>query len=47
MSAPIQLQNGKLRDSDTKAYWDDGYLFPIPVIPTKDAVAWRAELEAI
>jgi hypothetical protein len=47
MPASIQLQNGKLRDDDTKAYWDDGYLFPVPAIPTQDALAWRAELEAI
>jgi len=28
-------------------YWDDGYLFPIPVVDTAQVVKWRAELEAI
>lgn len=46
--ADIQsLSDGRLSASQQKAYWDDGYLFPLPVMPAKEAVALRAELEAL
>ncbi|WP_247742727.1 phytanoyl-CoA dioxygenase family protein [Shimia sp. R9_1] len=28
-------------------YWDDGYLFPLDVMPAAEAEEWRAELETI
>lgn len=28
-------------------YWEDGYLFPLDVMPAAEAAGWRAELETI
>ena len=41
------LTNGKLHPDQQDAYWRDGYLFPIPVMPPEDALALRNELEAL
>lgn len=41
------LTNGHLSPEQAKAYWRDGYLFPIQVMPPEDAAAMRAELEQI
>ena len=47
MPAPIPLDNGRLSPDQINAYWRDGFLFPLPVVPAQQARAWRAELEAI
>lgn len=44
---PQTLTSGKLSKAQQDAYWRDGYLFPIPVMPGEDAQALRAELEAL
>ena len=44
---PIALTNGRLAASQVAAYHDDGFLFPVTVVPSDQAAAWRAELEAI
>jgi ectoine hydroxylase-related dioxygenase (phytanoyl-CoA dioxygenase family) len=44
---PLALENGALSQDQIDAYWNDGFLFPIPVIPAEEAKALRAELEAI
>jgi len=43
----INLNNGRLSDTDVARYWDDGFLFPVPVIDAAEAQAMRAELEGI
>ena len=47
MPNPIPLQTGRLGQSTAARYWDDGYLFPIPVLSAAEAAAYRAELEQI
>ena len=47
MLTSLPLKNGRLSDAQTAQYWDDGYLFPIEVMPRDDALALRAELEAL
>ena len=32
MTAPISLTDGKLTAEHVQNYWDDGFLFPIPVV---------------
>ena len=43
----LPLTQGRLGDDLSQQYWDDGYLFPIQVIPEDEAKAARAELEQI
>lgn len=43
----LNLQGGRLGPSLVDQYWDDGYLFPIEVMPPDEAAAARAELEAV
>jgi hypothetical protein len=45
--APLSLTDGRLSRAQIDAYWRDGYLFPVPVIPPDEAAALRAELEAL
>ncbi|MEM6578166.1 MAG: phytanoyl-CoA dioxygenase family protein [Pseudomonadota bacterium] len=40
------LTQGRLSDTQTKQYWDDGYLFPIPVMDPDEAARHRSELES-
>ena len=47
MPTPVPLTNGKLSETARDAYWQDGYLFPIDVIPPEEAQAMRTELESI
>ncbi len=47
MPTPLTLAGGRLTQAQQDQYWDDGYLFPIPVMPAEDALALRAELEQI
>ena len=41
------LRNGRLSEAQKDAYWQDGYLFPLPVLSPDEARAYRAELEMI
>ena len=47
MLGTLELANGKMSDRLSQQYWDDGFLFPLPAIPEKDALAYRKELEQI
>ncbi|MEE4188466.1 MAG: phytanoyl-CoA dioxygenase family protein [Roseobacter sp.] len=47
MPDPLPLENGRLTKAQHKQYWDDGFLFPLQVMPAEDALAMRAELESI
>ena len=47
MPAPLTLSNGRLSKAQSAQYWEDGYLFPIPVMPAEEARALRAELEKL
>lgn len=47
MPHPLSLENGHLTQEQQKQYWQDGFLFPLPVMPPEDALAMRAELEAL
>ena len=44
---PLPLTDGRLTSAQTAQYWDDGFLFPVPVMPAPDAIALRSELEAL
>ena len=43
----MALNNGKLTQGQQDQYWDDGYLFPIQVVSSKQASEWRARLETL
>jgi len=43
----LPLENGQLGDGLSKQYWEDGYLFPVQVLPEVEAAQARTELEAI
>ena len=47
MPAPLPLTNATLTAAQRQKYWDDGYLFPLQVMPATEAQALRAELETI
>lgn len=47
MPDQITLDHGRLTAAQKARYWEDGYLFPVPVITAAEALALRAELEAI
>ncbi len=47
MLKSIELKDNRLSDAQVKAYWEDGYLFPIPVFSKDEARAFRQELEDI
>lgn len=47
MTHNVDEQDGQLSDVLIKQYWDDGFVFPIPVLPPGEAAACRAELEAL
>jgi ectoine hydroxylase-related dioxygenase (phytanoyl-CoA dioxygenase family) len=47
MPSPIPLTQGRLTAPVAAQYWDDGYLFPIPVLSPSEAAEYRAELEQI
>ncbi len=47
MLSSLMLDNGALPRSLARQYWDDGYLFPLPVMAPAEARRMRAELEAI
>ncbi|MEM6985011.1 MAG: phytanoyl-CoA dioxygenase family protein [Pseudomonadota bacterium] len=43
----IALQDGQLDTSQVEQYWEDGFLFPIPIMDATEAAAWRADVEAV
>lgn len=43
----LPLAGGRLSDGLKDQYWRDGFLFPCPAIAEEDALAARAEIEAI
>ncbi len=47
MPDPLTLTNGKLSEAQRAQYWEDGYIFPLQVMPAEEAKALRAELEAL
>ena len=47
MPNPLPLEAGKLSPALQKQYWEDGYLFPLQVMPAEEATALRAELESL
>lgn len=47
MLAEIPLSDGRLNKTTVQQYWDDGYLFPVPMLSPDEAARARAELEAI
>ena len=44
---PLKLNAGRLRQQDIMRYWEDGVLFPIPVISPDAALEFRRQLEVI
>lgn len=47
MPSPLPLKDDQLTDTQKAAYWADGYLFPIEVMPATEARQMRRELETI
>ncbi len=47
MLTPLPLDSGALPASLIDQYWEDGFLFPIPVMSATEAAEMRAELEKI
>lgn len=45
MPAPIELNQGRLNPETIKAYWEDGFVFPITVFSPSQTAEFRAELE--
>lgn len=43
----IVKADGALRSETANRYWEDGYLFPIPVMDAQEAAEWRAQLEQL
>lgn len=47
MPTSLELENGQLTATQTKQYWDDGFLFPIQVFSADKVKIYRNELEQI
>lgn len=47
MPDTLPLAEGRLSDRLADQYWNDGFLFPIQVMPAEEAVGLRVELEAL
>ena len=47
MAEAVKLTDGRLSEDQVTRYWEEGYLFPVDVIPPDEAAAMRAELEAL
>ncbi|MFK7745485.1 MAG: phytanoyl-CoA dioxygenase family protein [Roseobacter sp.] len=45
MPNALPLHNGTLTKAQQAQYWEDGYIFPLQVMPPEDAKNLRAELE--
>ena len=47
MPEPLTLASGRLTTALADQYWQDGFLFPIDVMPDDEAAGLRAELESL
>lgn len=47
MPAALPLTDGRLSPELQKQYWEDGYLFPLPVMSPEEAAGLRAGIEQI
>lgn len=47
MLTSLSLDRGRLTEAQQQAYWEDGYLFPVPALPPEEAYGLRRELEAL
>ncbi|SHJ15466.1 Phytanoyl-CoA dioxygenase (PhyH) [Shimia gijangensis] len=45
MIPSLPLENGRPTATQIAQYWNDGFLFPLPVIPQALAARWRTEFE--
>ena len=45
MLKSLELDNGHLSDAQKATYWDDGYLFPLPVVSDAKAKDWTTRFE--
>lgn len=43
----LALNAGKLDCAQVEQYWEDGFLFPIPIMERAEAENWRADLELV
>ncbi|MEM9602561.1 MAG: phytanoyl-CoA dioxygenase family protein [Pseudomonadota bacterium] len=42
----VALNQGRLDTAQVEQYWEDGFLFPIPIMDEAEAADWRAGVEA-
>ena len=47
MANSLTLLDGRLSDDQVAQYWADGFLFPVPALPSETALQYRHELEQI
>lgn len=47
MTHPVSLEAGRLSPQDVTQYWEDGFLFPIPVMSREEAQQLRGHLERL
>jgi ectoine hydroxylase-related dioxygenase (phytanoyl-CoA dioxygenase family) len=47
MTAALTLADGRLTPAQQNQYWEDGYLFPLPVMSAEEAASLRAGIEQI
>lgn len=47
MPTPLTLDHGRLPQALCDQYWQEGFLFPLQVMPAEEAAQMRAELEAL
>lgn len=47
MTHPVSLEAGRLSPQDVIQYWEDGFLFPIPVMSREEAQQLRGDLERL
>jgi hypothetical protein len=47
MPAPLSLTDGSLSASQQDSYWQNGFLFPVPVLTPIEAAGYRAQLETM
>ena len=47
MLQTVPVPEGRLSQSSIDQYWQDGFLFPIPVLATEQARYYRSQIEAV
>lgn len=47
MLQSLTLDQGRLGNTLTQQYWDDGFLFPLPAMTTEKAQQYRREIEGV